>query len=530
MKYGKLSLGLGAILFSMNALAGAPVRNPNLAAEKYAITHFDSSQSDNMPYPITQGTFQADVLSNPRVTSGPVNIMTFATPSPDFMWSVSSQGVAYIDVTNNGFKELASMNVPGVKAFSDEELTKGLGKTFKKSADAKKVVKDWGLDWTRIGNGIYSFVDKDNKLYYNTYDRKVYVFGLKNPKNPAEGIQVLSSKDFSPMLGKKEAVAGLSVTYDGKLVVLGNNTLLVMNMDLQGDPQIFKFQPDEYVSNSMAIDEKNGIYVASDKFMRKLVWNGTSISTSEKDGAWMAAYDSGKEPPSVKVGKGTGSTPTLMGFGEDQDKLVVITDGSDKMKLVAFWRDQIPQDFKPIAGAKSNRIAGQVDVTCGLNPAPKFIQTEQSVVVKGYGAFVVNNIREKGDKDRMVDVLAGGPVFTPGKGVERFEWNPQSNSWSSVWNRNDVVSTSMVPAVSEKSNIVVVNGYTKQDGWEVTGMDWDSGKTVHRIVFGQSNFGNGAYAILQYMPNGDLLFNSIGGVTRIPYASEKVKQAEEAKE
>lgn len=48
--------------------------------------------------------------------------------------------------------------------------------------------------------------------------------------------------------------------------------------------------------------------------------------------------------PCIKLGYGTGATPTLMGFGNDEDKLVVITDGAKRMKLVAFWRDAIPAD------------------------------------------------------------------------------------------------------------------------------------------------------------------------------------------
>ena len=48
--------------------------------------------------------------------------------------------------------------------------------------------------------------------------------------------------------------------------------------------------------------------------------------------------------PAPKLGDGTGSTPTLMGFGPDEDKLVVITDGARKMRLVAFWRDQVQAD------------------------------------------------------------------------------------------------------------------------------------------------------------------------------------------
>ena len=95
------------------------------------------------------------------------------------------------------------------------------------------------------------------------------------------------------------------------------------------------------------------------------------------------------------------------------------------------------------------------------------------------------------------------------------EWDVKTHAWKSVWTRNDVVSISMVPAVSGPSNIVFVNGYTKQDGWEVTGMDWETGKTDTRVIFGQNNLGNGAYAIIQFLENGDLLFNSVGGPTRV---------------
>jgi hypothetical protein len=61
---------------------------------------------------------------------------------------------------------------------------------------------------------------------------------------------------------------------------------------------------------------------------------------------------------------------------------------------------------------------------------------------------------------------------------------------------------------------MLVNGYTGADGWEVTGLDWTTGEAVQRTIFGQDNLGNGAYALIQFMPNGDLLFNSIGGPFR----------------
>ena len=46
-------------------------------------------------------------------------------------------------------------------------------------------------------------------------------------------------------------------------------------------------------------------------------------------------------------------------------------------------------------------------------------------------------------------------------------------------------------------------------------MDWTTGQTVHRTIFGQDNLGNGAYALIQFIENGDLLFNSVGGPIRV---------------
>ena len=216
----------------------------------------------------------------------------------------------------------------------------------------------------------------------------------------------------------------------------------------------------------------------------------------------------------MKFGRGTGSTPTLMGFGDDPDKLVVITDGADRMKVVAFWREGIPSDFQQQPGTKSRRIAGQIEITCGLSPKPEFIQSEQSVVVNGYGAFVVNNIRTKGHKDKLVDVLAGGPVFDPPVGVERVEWDPSSKSGDRC-GRATTWCDQHGAGHESPSGIVLVNGYTKQDGWELTGMDWNTGETVHRTIFGQDNLGNGAYAIIHFLADGDLLFNSVGGAARV---------------
>ena len=184
----------------------------------------------------------------------------------------------------------------------------------------------------------------------------------------------------------------------------------------------------------------------------------------------------------------------------------------------AFWRNAIPEGSK--------RIAGQIQVACDFSPSlPEWIQSEQSVVVSGYGAFVVNNIPQTvpskiQGKNKILQVSLMGPTYPTAYGVERFEWNPSTNGWSSLWTRPDVSSTSMAPIHSQSSNMAVINGYRLPYGWKVLGLDWNTGDTVHHTIFGNANFGNGAYAILQYLKDGDLLFNSNAGPFRVHYGQQ----------
>ncbi|MFC7425612.1 hypothetical protein [Nocardia tengchongensis] len=502
--------------------AEGPPRNPYLSADIYPVTHVDPGQSDSIPYSVARGTFHVDPAQQPRAAGGPINYMTLASTTSDYMWVVSTDGVRYVDVRDGGFKQVATIDAPGAKVLAPAQVDAVVDQTLHDSAQVHAAVDSWGLDWkSSMANGVYVLVDNENRLYYNTTAGDIVVFGLKNKDKPEDGIEIVRTFDFKPYLGgtgfegAPETMVGLDMTYDGHLVVLSSKGVAVLNRDFSGDVQRVRFGDDELVTNSMAIDEHGGIYAASDKVMRKLVWTGSKLSTDDADGAWSSAYDFGRQPPTVKFGSGTGSTPTLMGFGKDTDQLVVITDGADHMKLVAFWRNKIPEGFTAKPGAKSERIADQIQVTAGkTDPLPEFIQSEQSVVVNGYGAFVVDNMHSGGDPNRLVDVLSGGPIDEAPTGMQRFEWDPKAKKWASVWERGDVVSASMVPTVSRGSGIVFVNGYSKADGWEVTGMDWNTGETVHRTIFGQSNRGNGAYALIEFAPNGDLIFNSISGPFR----------------
>lgn len=73
------------------------------------------------------------------------------------------------------------------------------------------------------------------------------------------------------------------------------------------------------------------------------------------------------------------------------------------------------------------------------------------------------------------------------------------------------------PRVRQKIRRVFKRYGYNSSGWEVTGLDWKSGATRHRSILGKNNRANGAYAIIQYLANGDLLFNSVAGPIRVKY-------------
>lgn len=509
-----------------------PKRNPFLSAAVYGVTHVNSGQTNGVNYPIKEGEFNIDLEKMEPIWGGPVNNVTYASTSHNYMWSVSTDRIALIDKTNNNWKLIGDIDLPGANRLTKEQL-KSISDVKYNSMDfaTKHLMQILGPQpGLVLPAGVYALVSSENYVYANA-GNLVTAIGLKDKDNPVKGLEIKYQFDVSSLIPAAEVapgikrinMVGMNMTYDGQIVIGAVNGIAVINRQLKGAGKFYAFKNSELCTNSMAVDENNGIYVATgsktakgDGMMRKLVWTGTEISDKESDGAWICPYPGGDWPPAIKAGTGAGSTPTLMGFGNAEDKLVLITDGQNRMNLVAFWRDEIPELQNQKTIAKSRRIAGVIPIKAGLPEDKPWIQSEQTIVVNGWGAFLVNNLINEGHPDRIIDVMTVGPVHPGPTGMERVEWNPVKNEFNSVWTRNDVVSTSMVPLVSSASQMVLVNGYTKEKGWEITGLDWNTGENRTRVSFGQSNRGNGAYAILQLLENGDLLFNSVIGPYRIP--------------
>ena len=67
------------------AQVAKPKPNPWLAQEEYSITHFNSAQTDAFSSAVKDGTFNIDLSKCQMTWSGPVNLMTLASTSPNYI-------------------------------------------------------------------------------------------------------------------------------------------------------------------------------------------------------------------------------------------------------------------------------------------------------------------------------------------------------------------------------------------------------------------------------------------------------------
>jgi len=395
--------------------------------------------------------------------------------------------------------------------------------------------------------GVYYLLSSDNVLYVGGKD-SILAYADADPSDPQSPI-VLKAQWTKP----PEVTGGfnsMNMTYDGWIVSITDDGWVVLisrdfssyhTLQLTGAevaPAWNQHMLDEgrrqgaatWVRNGPAIDEQGNIFVPSLQHLHKIVWDGTKLSKDPADGAWVEPYsnnggisvtfDDVTDPATGKpfsfedVNVGSGSTASLMGFAEE-DQFVVITDGDEVMNMVLFWRNAIPQGWQQLENTPSRRIAGMMRADIGQEGASE-VQTEQSVVVGGYGAFVVNNAPASKPISRIpngayVGLAGHHPDFTP-HGVQKFEWDPDTKSLKEAWVNTEVSSVNSVPIVSNGSNTVYTVG--ARDGeWTLEALDWTTGESIFHYITDSSRFNTQFSGVLMDQ-EGRIFHTTIHGIVR----------------
>lgn len=364
-------------------------------------------------------------------------------------------------------------------------------------------------------SGVFPVLGSDGILY-QALDTRIVAYGDEIEGDRFSPIEIKRQYEIPEQVLPREwdKLMAMVMTYDGMLAFATNYGLVgIIDRDFETAEYLQLGEGNEFVYNSIAADEDGGIYVVTHKAMYRVQWTGEKLTIDENEDGWRAEYGTGKPSTSqAMTTAGSGSTPSLMGTGE-QDKFVVITDGEEIMNILLFWRDEIPDDWEQLPDTKSRRIAAQVPITFG-DPDRERSFSDQSVLVRGYGAFVVNNELQKWFDTRMANAsLSGEPDIAP-YGCEKFEWDPENREMRSVWSNEELSFPNAIPTMSSATNLIYQIGQ-RNGVWTLEAIDWDTGESAWHYEIGDRSYHNSYFAASVVGPDESIYYGTFIGLMRI---------------
>ena len=508
----------------LTAAISLPVINPFVENSSYPVSHHNPAQTDSTP---VDGPRIGKQLTLDDAKYVPVlwcSAPTYKHANGETIVIASTPlGLVKIRATGEDFTMVSNVPYPGredVHAEGTDEaimdVMANIDEHRREKNDIRLLLNSWymyyklNVNTRTMPSGSYAVIDMDG-YHYATFDRQNIVKSFDNNdvdapllpiahRNVFEQLPPEIAADLSPSEGFStdyKGLMGIAMTYDGHLALASAGAVIVLDRDLEvKDWVIF---PGERVENSIAVDENNGIYVVTSQNMHKLVWTGTKLSQENNDGAWKSPYEHMPEGVAKERGAashGSGTTPSLLGFGEDADKLVIISDGSpDGANIVAFWRDEIPADFEQKPNTLSRRIADQIPMTFGSGTT-----VEASPVTYGNGVIVIDSTYpEPGPMpgDLISSAFLAGTTRAAPRGLQKYEWLSDENRFVTSWSIAGVDNTDwMPPAVSHANGLVYIANKT-DDVYEYFAADWETGEIKATWQF----------------PDDSVIWNTWGGIT-----------------
>ncbi len=509
-----------------------PIRSPKIERAKLSsgtcpIIHCDTYQSDALPLKGPEAPSQVlDADTIDHLWSSPIagGILDYTYPDGTTVFWVSQVDRIMklrLDETNR-LEKLTELPLQPDKfpRFEPEDMQRVVAKLdgAKLGTAAYDALADEWNGYQIEGLRAYYAMLNDQGILYVSNRNGVVAYGDAEPGNPTSPIVKLGQyvfKKLSLQLGLKMPIPimiGMNVTPDGHIIAVTiDGTVVGIEPDLSD--AVYYNLPDEQIWNSVAIDEKGGIYVPGTRKLHKLIWTGNGFSDDPAKGAWVEPYEIGSLDETLRAERGSGTTPALMGGPDDEDKFVVFADAANVNNLILYWRDGIPEDWKRLPNARSRRVVGILPVNFGDSSLTNSY-SENSATIFDYGAVLANN-QVKTDEKMMLDVQLKmkDPKRTP-YGVQKFQWNRETRTWEVAWTRPDVSSPNSTPVVTRENRQLHTVGL-KQGKWVMETLDWDTGETRAVYTLGQSERYNPIMLALQVLPSGDPIFATFAGIMHL---------------
>lgn len=214
-----------------------------------------------------------------------------------------------------------------------------------------KVASEYKIDNNPMINDLsWSFLMLENHRVLTYDDNFLFLFGEKDSTDPNSEIILLKKIEMPKQIS---SVSKLCRLYDGKIAFASSDGLLGViddkTFELLATYKIPLDRRENAYHNDYAVDEEGNIFISTTKKMLSLNWNGKTIRPK-----WEVKMDFGGNRF-----QGIGTTPTLLGSSKEDDQLVCVVDSQSPTRMLVFWRDKIPSDWKGIEGY-DKRVAASV--------------------------------------------------------------------------------------------------------------------------------------------------------------------------
>jgi hypothetical protein len=512
-------------------LPNMPARNPWLTDSVYPVSHMNPAATDAVPFAGPTGgkkLTREDIKAVPVLFVSDPTVKKVGAGADVVVLAAGSLGIQKVIATGDAFELVTFLPYPGLEEQAHRTNTRAIATVLKevdaahrggddaRLAAVPELLAKLGLDFGSGVGGAYNLIDKDGS-HYCVYGGTTIL--KTSDDNVARGpIRVIRTVDVTGALAPDASkgatrIIGSAMTYDGFIAVVAPGALVILDRDLNVKDQLGF--AGETVGSGVAIDEKGGLYVVTSRRMVKVVWNGKKLSTDAADGAWESEYNtmSGEKARAMgAVSRGSGTTPTLMGFGDDPDKLVVIADADDNgTNAVAFWRDEIPARFQQKPGTKSRRIADQIRIDVSK------LTIEPSPEVLGYGVAFLNSTYPKPAKIPGIgNAFVSGVTRPAPLGIQKFVWQPEKAAFEKAWTNPEIDNTDwLVPSISAVTGEMYV-AHKEHGDYQYVGLDWQTGVIKDRWELpDDSRAWNGFGGIAAILENADLMIGGVFALKRV---------------
>lgn len=324
------------------------------------------------------------------------------------------------------------------------------------------------------------YLDADARAVVPTSDRRILVFRTAT----AEGDPVLAEVDAFDLTGAVPAddcLVGLLPDPEGRIWFVTRGGL-VGALDPRSE-KVRTHDLDEQITNSVAVGEDGGVFVVSDRALRRFdlgPGGGPRVT-------WRTAYDRGERAKPGQLTRGSGTTPTLLADG-----MVAIADNAEPQMNVVFL----------------HRASGRE-----ICRAPVFDDehsaTESSLVGLGRGVLVENNHGYRGPRSTVL-----GRATSPGLARVDVVDGDCRVRWTS-----DQVAPGSSPKVSLATGLAYVS--TKlptrwgTSAWYLTAVDVRTGRRVFAVRTGTGLLANTHRASVTIAPDGAVFVATLAGLVRV---------------